>query len=226
MTSFFVLEPEEGISFGRKWAYADQIDPVNRGEFQTCPVCGGPVSGLKWLPPHRIKLSNAKPEKWGDFVWGAGFPLLVSGRFKIIYEKEDLRGIASFSPPVEIVRVGNRKAGDFPDGTPEYHLIDVPWGGADQDDAASGVILSEPERVRCSYCRVGGNQLKQDRIVIKEGSWDGSDIFKAIASPAQFMVSENFKQVSEDYSFKNIWLIPSENYAYDLHKWGLWYVNK
>ena len=101
---FYVLEPEKGMLFGTKWAYADQVDPVVISEEAEhyCPVCGGPVGMLKWLPPYRVKLSSAKPEKWGDFVWGAGFLLLVSDRFKAVYEREGLTGITAFLP-VEVV---------------------------------------------------------------------------------------------------------------------------
>ncbi|HOL56854.1 MAG TPA: hypothetical protein PK351_06265 [Spirochaetota bacterium] len=97
-----------------------------------CPVCGRAVSMLKWLPPHRVKLSSAKPEKWGDFVWGAGFTLLVSDRFKAIYEQEDLRGVKFFSP-VGVVRIGTRKTGYLPSGMPTYYSIEVIWGGAKLD---------------------------------------------------------------------------------------------
>jgi len=96
--NFYVLEPDGGLLFGTKWAYADQMDPVRRGEGDDCPVCGGPIGGLRWLPPHRIKLSSAKPEKWGDILWGAGFLLMVSDRFKMIYEAEGLTGITVFHP--------------------------------------------------------------------------------------------------------------------------------
>ncbi|MBE7528194.1 MAG: hypothetical protein HS099_00475 [Ardenticatenaceae bacterium] len=86
MSEFFVLKPEEGIRFGTKWAFADILDPNNRGgSSKICPVCGQGVGGREWLPPRRIKLSRYKSTWWGDFVWGAGFLLLVSAHFKQIY---------------------------------------------------------------------------------------------------------------------------------------------
>lgn len=215
MKKFFVLESEEGIMFGRRWAYAEILSYDNSGDSQKCPVCGGAVSLRRWLPPHKIKLSSAKPEKWGDFVWGAGFPLLVSCRFKEIYDKEGLSGISDFSSSVDVVRMGTLKSGQFPNPPPIYHLIHVPWGGANQDDIASGLIRELPEKVKCTYCRSGFSWKKQDRIVIEENSWDGSDIFKPRNAPVQFMVSERFKHIVDKYEFKNIWLIPAEYYSYD-----------
>lgn len=109
MSEFFVLKPEEGIRFGTKWAYADDLPPINLGTSKKCPVCGKGVSGLEWLPPRRIKLSRYKSTWWGDFVWGAGFLLLVSAHFKQIYEQENLQGITNFSEPVEVLKAGTKK---------------------------------------------------------------------------------------------------------------------
>jgi len=224
MNNFYVIEPADGKMFGTKWAYADLIPPVNRGDSQYCPVCGGAVSGLRWLPPHRIKLSSAKPGKWGDFVWGAGFPLLVSSKFKEIYEREGLMGIEEFSATVEVVRMGTLKSGQFPIPPPTYHLIHILWGGANQDDIASGLTQEHPEVITCTFCRVGVTRRKQERVVIEEGSWNGNDIFKPRNAPVPFMVSEPFKQAVEDYKLTNIWIIPAEKFAYDERRPGLWYV--
>jgi len=225
MTKFYIVKPEEGIRFGTKWAYADMVEPIRTGDSQHCPICNSAVSSLKWLPPHRIRLSTAKPEKWGDFVWGAGFPLLVSANFKRIYEQEGLTGIQEFSEPVEIVRMGARKSGVFPTTPPEYHLINVLWGGANQDDKASGLTHEHPEIIKCNFCRTGVTWRKQDQIVLEENSWDGSDIFKARNAPTSFMVSERFKIMVEKYELKNVRLIPADKFGYDERRTGLWFVH-
>jgi hypothetical protein len=222
--NFYVLEPAGGNMFGTKWAYADQVDPVMRGEGDKCPKCGGPVGGRRWLPPHRVKLSSAKPEKWGDFVWGAGFLLLVSDHFRKICDAEGLTGITVFHPPVEIVRVGKKKTGDVPLFAPPYHLIEIVWNGANQDDIASEVVCERP--ISCSYCRVGGFPRKQQGIIMQEGSWTGADIFTPRGAPVRIVVSERFKQVIEAHGLKNTWLIPAEKFAKDDHKPGLWYVQE
>lgn len=221
--NFYVLEPKEGILFGTKWAYADQVDPVHLGDSKSCPVCGNPVGLRTWLPPHRIKLSTAKPEKWGDFLWGGGF-LMISAHFKAVYEAEGMTGITVFHPAAEIVRAGNKKAGDLPSSLPEYHLIEIVWDGANQDDVASEVVRERP--VVCSYCRVGGSPRRQQGIVIEQGSWTGADIFTPRGAPVQTMVTERFKEVVEAHQLKNAWFIPSERYAYDDHRRGLWYVRE
>lgn len=221
MTNFYVLEPDGGLLFGTKWAYADQVDPVQLGESKKCPRCGGAVSLLRWLPPHRIKLSSAKPEKWGDFLWGAGIDLMVSNRFKTIYEAEGLTGITMFYPPAEIVRVGRRKTGDLPSPLPEYHLIEIIWNGANLDDEASQAIRKE---AKCEFHRGAVESL--EHIVIEPGSWTGVDIFEARGLPGRVVVSERLKQVIEAYKLKNAWLIPAGKYAYDEHRPRLWYVRE
>jgi hypothetical protein len=225
MTGFFVLEPVENY-FGTKWAYGEEVDPVNLGEVDWCPVCGGVISLKPWLPPYRAKLSTAKPEKWGDFLWVGGTSLAVSARFREIYDKEEMRGIESFSGPIDIVRYGTRKAGDFPVTRPEYFVIRVPWGGANQDDVASGVNRQNPEVIKCQYCRTGWSKHTQPRIVIEEGSWDGGDIFRARGTPTRYMVSAKFQAVCEKHRVTNVWLILDQEYAYDESHSLNWYVNK
>lgn len=218
---FYVLKPDGGLRFGTKWAYGESVDPVKVGEAERCPSCQGPVSRLEWLPPHRIKLSSAKAEKWGDFLWGAGFDLMVSNRFRQAYEAEQLRGLEKFYPPAEIVRVGRRKSGDFPTGLPTYYLVKIPWGAANVDDEASGAVRKD---YGCSYCR--GPIKLLERIVIKPDSWNGSDIFIPRGLFGTILVSGRFKEVVESYELRNVWLIPSQQYAYDEHRPGLWYVRE
>jgi len=220
---FYVLKPEGGIRFGTKWAYYEEVDPVHivNEQWDRCPVCGGGVGMLKWLPPYRVKLSSAKPEKWGDFVWGPSVLLMVSERFKAIYEQEGLRGIEFFEP-VEVVRVGTRKRGDLPPDLPRYYMVKVIWDGANQDDVASKVVSKRAPK--CSYCRVGGGLVRQEGIILEEGSWKGADLFWGRGTPGVILVSERFKEVVERYRLKNAWLIPAEKYAWDESRPGLWYI--
>jgi hypothetical protein len=183
-------------------------------------MCGNAISWLEWLPPHRIKLSSSKSEKWGDFVWGAGFQLMVSDRFKQLYETEGLRGIELFYPPAEIVRVGAGKTGTLPLGLPTYRLVQIAWNGANLDDQLSGVIR-KPGKVICHYHRGWIQSLEQ--IALDANSWDGSDIFIARGGlNSAIIVTERFRQTIEDNSLKNAWLVPAENYAY--REIGGWYV--
>ncbi len=218
--NFYVLEPEDML-FGTKWAYGEDVDPVVLGPAPRCPKCGRAVGMKAWLPPHRVKISSAKPEKWGDFLWGTFSPFMVSARFKAIYEEEGLSGIETFYPPAEVIRVGRRKTGDIPAGLPTYHLVKVPWDGANMDDEASEVVRKPWE---CDYCR--GSPKRFERIVIERGSWNGADLFIARGLPGLVLASERFKEVLERHRLTNIWLIPSACYGYDEKRPGLWYVRE
>ncbi len=225
MSKFYVLEPVDGY-FGTKWAYGEEVDPVFLGDVERCPVCKSAISLKRWLPPHRIRLSSAKPGKWGDFLWIGGTSLAVSRHFREIYEQESLQGISAFSNPIEVVRYGTKKTGDFAISPPEYYMIYVPWGGANQDDVASSVVHEIPEAITCTYCRTGVSKRSQPRIVLDLNSWDGSDIFRPRGAPASYMVSEKFRKVCKESKLTNVWLIPGEEYGWDAQRPGLWYINK
>lgn len=217
--NFYVIKPEGGLRFGTKWAYGEKAGKRHYGPAPRCPVCGRPVGMKEWLPPHYIKLSSAKPEKWGDFLWGTFSPFMVSRRFMSIYEREGLRGIAKFYPAAQVVRVGRRKRGELPPEVPEYHLVKVPWGKGLVDDAASGMVRKGDG---CSYCL--GTPIRYERIVLKE--WSGEDVFTPRGVYGVIMVSERFKEVVERYGVTNVWLIPAECYGYDEKRQGLWYVRE
>jgi hypothetical protein len=226
---FYVLEADGG-RVGTKWAYGKMVKPAELGDSDNCPVHGGPVSSLRWLPPHVLNLSSAKPEKWGDILWGDGFRMMFSAKLKSIFLAEGLSGVAEFSPPAKIVRLGMKKAAEIPPPLPVYHLVYIPWGGANQDDAASEVVFDRPHKITCQYCRAQTAGRKQARVVIEEGSWNGADIFVPRGFAGALLVSERFKQMAEHYQMKNILLIPAEKYGYDEHRAGsgqdLWYVNE
>lgn len=218
---FYVLEPVGGIMFGTKWAYGEQVAPIVQGDGRDCPFCGRTIGGYEWLPPHRIKLSSAKREKWGDFVWGAGFDLMVSSRFKKLYEAEGLNGIEHFYAPAEIVRVGTRKTGDLPEGVPTYHLVRIRWNGANLDDQASEVKRKPEKPPLCPYHR--GGIVSFEQMVLQPDSWDGSDIFLAGGGlNSAIMVSQRFHDLAQNYRLANAWLVPAGHYAY--REIGGWYV--
>jgi len=215
---FFILEPIGGQIFGTKWAYGEMVEPILLGEPRRCPACGRPLSLKEWLPPHSVKLSSAKPGKWGDFIWVLG-ALSVSGRFRETYQAEGLTGIEHFYPVMEIVRVGKRKTGDLPEELPTYSMVKIKWNGANLDDTGSEVVRKDSP-LRCTFDR--GSVRAYSRVVLEPGSWDGSDIFEARGLPAKIIVSERFRSVVEKQGLTNAWFIPAENYAY--REIGGWYV--
>ncbi len=223
---FYVLEAFEAMLFHTRWAYASPEEPKNYGDAMRCPICGGYVSMLKWLPPYCVHLSSADPRKWGDFVWGAGIDApLVSVRFKEAYEGTNLQGILGFRGPVEIVRIGKRRRGDLPSVLPTYYIADIERLGPATDPGKEERIYTPGTRVPCGFCQVteGGWLQRQARVVVDIDTWRGEDIFIARGGPSQPIVSERFKEFAEQHRFTNMWLIPTEYYAHDSPLGG-WYV--
>lgn len=150
--------------------------------------------------------------------------LAVSSNFKSVYEAQGLQGIESFEP-LEVIRYGTRKEGDFPCSPPRYFVIRVPWGGAKLDEVASGVTRLHPEEVKCDFCRVGVSGLKFERTIIDDTSWNGGDIFRPRGAPFMFMASQRFQAVAEKEEFTNLRLVIGKRMAFDEHRRGLSYIN-
>jgi hypothetical protein len=211
---FYVLRPRRGELFGRYFAYADLEDPVLRGTtmqlLEACPECHRGLGPLPWLPPHRIKLSQSK--RLPDFVWGAGFSLMVSERFKELYEQHRMLGILRFDPPAEVVRAGRLRPSELP-SIPVYRNVIYTRMGADLDDAASGARRLETP---CRVCRRSITGV--DRIVLKPRSWRGADIFEAFGAPGITIVSERMEQMIREHGLTNGECIPAEEYSFDFDR--------
>jgi hypothetical protein len=207
---FYVLRPVGDRRFGTRCAYADVLDPHNVGsntENGVCPVCGGGLGMLPWLPPHRIALSSAR---YPDFLWGAGFDLMVSARFRDLYVDAGLTGITQIDPPAEIVRVGRKPIAQADQRLPDYHNVRYVRGGADLDDERSD---ARRLLVRCERCRPSITAVQ--RVVLKAGSWNGFDVFEAFGLPGHILVSERFKALVDEHGLTNAALTAAEEYRLD-----------
>ncbi len=208
--NFYVLRPYGDDRFGKEFAFAEVLDPQNVGDNReqgVCPQCGKGLGMLPWLPPHRIKLSSSR---YPDLLWGAGFDLMVAGRFKELYEAAGLQGILRFDPPVEIVRVGRKPGAAVQPPPPAYHNVLIVHGVADLDDE-----LSHARRTPgvCSYCRQSIRAVHP--IVLRPGSWTGADIFEAYGLPGHWLVTERFKALVEENALTNALFISAEEYRLD-----------
>jgi len=217
---FFVMKCENGL-FGTKWGYAERVEPLYQGETLRCPVCNAYVQGTDWLPPHTIKISSAKPEKWGDFLWGTIFPFMVNERFIKAYQDDGLTGIDTFYPKAKIARVGRKKTGDIPENIPSYYLVDVPWGKANMDDTKSRAVRKGDI---CEYCH--GFIHKFEGLYIEDGSWHGDDIFRPRGYSGRCVVTEKFKNSVESRNMKNVQFIPAKLIDYEEYRPGFWYVRE
>ena len=75
----------------------------NLSDAPTCQACSEFIGPLRGLPPYRIELETWGNE-FGDIAFGGSIELLVSQRFKELFEREGLIGLEDFEP-VNVVRV-------------------------------------------------------------------------------------------------------------------------
>jgi hypothetical protein len=187
-----------------RYAYGEEMDH-HTGNYEKCNVCGKPISMRKWMPPLKAKLS--KP-LYGDFVFGTFSNFLTSERFKKGYMNSGLKGIKAFEV-VEIIKIGHmNKNSPQP---PIYYNVLITISGAKIDEEKS-VFVREGE-IDCDFCRVGGIIKSFKRIIIKEYTWEGYDIFHTTILPGTVIVTQKFYDFVKFNNYTNIDLVPAETYS-------------
>jgi hypothetical protein len=190
-------------------------DPVFHGDADRCPLCGGFTSMLPWLPPRRAEL-----EIWGgyaDIAFPTGNNMLVSERFKCLYELTDLIGLNGFEP-VEITGVvwrrGSRKhAGDVP----KYFYVRVSRSRARIDRAGSGIEMTIPGPVCPECCLSNRGVLKrQASLVLMPEPKPFEDIFFARGAVGP-LTSERFYEFYHRHAITGARLIEASQYSIDYY---------
>jgi len=211
---FYVLEqpragsPEDVVGGTR----ALQEEGFNVGDAPRCPKCGRFTGMLTWLPPYRVELETWG-KHFGDIVEAGGNDLIVSHRFKQLYESHELKGLMRFEP-VEIVRVKRHRKSSAE--LPEYFKASVCRSQTSIDQEASRFEWQgdEPICPEClwpqSSCTLRGYKC----IVIKSGSWTEEDIFHPRGSPVNVIVSRRFRDVCVENELKNVVFLLAGSYAW------------
>jgi len=207
---FFVVQ---NLKAGRGDAVTDflPIDGSRMGDALRCPVCGKFLSMLPLMPPVYVEL-EAWGTHWGDIAFGPGDQILISGKLRKLFAENGLVGFDRIEP-VNIVKVRRRKrsAGDPPD----YWLASIQFSHAALDDSASGLVRDE-EPV-CEECYIGGIIKRIDRIILRDNTWSGEDIFFARGLPGRVLVSERFKDLCEANHLANCSLTAAEVFSFDFY---------
>ena len=212
---FYVCELKPEHATGETEFYDE--DESRTGDAPKCELCGRHIGALTWLPPYRVEL-----ELWdsvfGDIAFGPGDNLLVSERFKTLWDERGLTGLQGFDP-VEVVKAKRHK-GNQPDLSeqPNYYCVSVARSQAAIDVAESGLEREDSEL--CPACRSGlqGGVLKRmKRIILEPDTWTGEDVFVARGLTGTYLVSERFKSFCDDYKITSATLIPAEEYSFDFY---------
>lgn len=161
------------------------------GGFPTCSNCGYPAALREWLPPYRVEI-----ETWGRHFgdWAPrGDNLVVSERFKRIFQENSLQGLSGFDP-IHVVRfLHRRKKPSEP--APHYFRASVIHSPTTVDQEASGYVWGNKAE-RCPVCLRGGDVKRYARIVVDEATWNGDDVFWPRGGPC-VLVSERLKSLCE-----------------------------
>jgi len=192
-----------------------KADGTNRGEAPRCPACCKYTGMRSWLPPYRVELETWGSE-FGDLAFlGGGDDILVSLRFKQLWNKHRLVGLSGFEPVKVLNVTRNRKIQGDP---PAYFKAAVVASQAIVDFEASGYEwLKGPPT--CSVCRIGDGVKRWKGTVVDPATWRGEDIFVPRAT-ADFVTSERFKDFCEANAIKNAVLVPAETHGHDFYPGG------
>lgn len=207
--NFYVLKHSvEKVTFETDFSY---LKPDKTGDAPSCPKCKKVIGSLISLPPYNIEL-----ELWGkgfgDVSFGPGDHLLVSERFKTLWEEHGLTGFEGFTS-VTIKKVIRHKK--FTGNPPGYFLTSVPYGKAVLDQDASGFEWEKPPT--CPVCRQGRIIKRWESHILMPGTWDGTNIFQPIGISGSIMTDQKFKDFVDQFHITSCWLIPAEQYAHDFY---------
>jgi hypothetical protein len=209
---FYHLEPEPIAKRQIELMDALQADGTIRGDAPRCEACGDFIGMRPWLPPYRVEL-DVWGSEFGDLAFPTADDLLVSLRFKELWEQHGFIGLSGFEP-VEVVKV--RRHRKFQGAPPPYFKAAVVLSKAVVDDVASGVEETKPPT--CPVCRLGSGIKRWKAIIIKPETWSGEDVFQPRWSSG-FFTTERFKEWCEINNMKNATFIPAEEYGYDYYPW-------
>lgn len=187
-----------------------QEEGYRHGDALRCPACGAAVSMLAWLPPFRVEL-ELHGKEFGDLAFGPGYDFLASQKFREVYYQHALAGLAGFDP-VDVINVkSRRKVGCRP---PMYFRARASYGNTALDLAASG--FEWLEQPACSYCYTA-TIVRWKRLVLKEDTWTGEDVFRPRGMAGETMVSQRFKDACQQHGIKNALFTPAEASGHDFY---------
>jgi hypothetical protein len=155
----------------------------------------------KWLPPHAIRVSRYRV---GDIIVGTFVNIIVSSRFKFLFEQSKLKGIESFHP----VAVYLRK--DLVDE--EYFYPAIEMSNFLVDLTKSGFEFEGSKR--CSACQKGGSVIRKWKGIIFERPEEiDLDIFNIKVLGETPIVSQRFYDFAVEHQFSNLAMIDASKYG-------------
>lgn len=195
MMHFYVLTL---ATLNPSYAEFELVNKPERVEPPKCDACGARLSNLRELPPHRYRLKYGTTP--GDLL-SDGMELAVSSRFVDSFRDSNLTGLEFSDAPIELA--GSEL---------EYYIATPKCTYTLLDETASGVVFDE--LVGCDKCRVIAIE-KIDRIVIREETWMGEDVFMMGNLFGRIVLSKRFVDFVRSNEFTNFEFIDQQDYHVD-----------
>lgn len=178
-------------------SYLDAAGEISRAEPPSCPDCGLRLGRLKRIPPFKYKVIG---KNLCDLI-SEGGSFAVSPRFKDAFIGSPLRGLEFWDEPLKLT---NSKA--------VYYMAQPAYTRTLIDVEASGAVIRK--MLGCDRCGVASYK-KIDRIVVKEESWQGEDVFFLSSLSGPVLVTQHFVDFVEANGFTNFSFIHQDDYHYD-----------
>jgi hypothetical protein len=144
---------------------------------------------------------------------GPGYDFLVSQKFREVYFQHGLTGLVGFDP-VEIIKVKSKSRRKILSRSPMYFRVRANYGGTALDLAASG--MEWLEQPTCSECYTA-TIVRWKRLVVKEDTWTGDDIFRPRGMSGEVMVTRRFKEACLSHGITNAVFMPGEKACHDFY---------
>jgi hypothetical protein len=181
----------------------------NYSDAPWCNMCKQPIGPLAWEPPYKVEIRFWGKE-YADIVHFS-VDILISERFLRLYCKAKLKGLKILGP-VEVIKViPKRMIKDMP----KYYVARIK-----RSKAIFDMELSEAKYKGelCKECNIPDDLQSFRRIVIREETWTGEDIFYPKGLPATEIVTERFAEFCQVNSIRNVNLTEALKYSYDYYK--------
>ena len=175
----------------------ERVGPLKLVKSPRCECCGTELNNLQQLPPYHFEIVRGRPH---DFLTD-GMVFAVSERCVEAFRNCGLTGLDFSTEPIQLSNCRD-----------SYFMATPVCTRTLLDEAASGVVI---DRVRgCENCRVMALHAIK-RIVIREETWSGWDVFTCGNLFSEILVSERFVNLIADFDLEGFSFIPQDQFQFD-----------
>lgn len=186
-------------TFGsRGWTFAPNIIPRSEMVDRYCKTCGS----MERYPSREYDLDLENGSKYPDYLGCGAYPFFIVSE-KVIqdWESENITGFSYFEVGIRSIK-SKKLQGIEP---PKYFNV-VVNSSCELDFTQMGVKIIDQCK-ECHKIELSKPTWELDLLAVKDGSWDGSDLFTAKHFPRKILCSEKVLDVARRYKHTNCIII-------------------